>query len=50
MTYGIKDYKDEIIKGSFYKSELEAVDKSDNIWPTNKIIKSRKYQNKINCL
>ena len=44
MTYGIKDYKDEVIKGSFYKSELEAVDKSDNIWPINKIIKSRKYQ------
>ena len=50
VTYGIKDYKDEIIKGSFYKSELEAVDKSDDIWPINKIIKSRKYRGETQFL
>ena len=43
-TYGIKDYKGEVIEGSFYKSELERVDKSDDIWPVNKILKSRSYR------
>ena len=49
-TYGIKDYKGEIIEGSFYKSELERVDKSDDIWPVNKIIKSRRYQGETQYL
>ena len=50
MTYGIKDFKDEEIKGSFYKNELEAVDKSHDIWPINKIIKSRKYRGETQFL
>ena len=50
VTYGIKDFKDETIKGSFYKNELEAVDKSDDIWPINKIIKSRKYRGETQFL
>ena len=50
VTYGIKDFKDEVIEGSFYENELEAVDKSDNIWPINKIIKSRKYRGETQFL
>ena len=50
VTYGLKDYKNEIIKGSFYKGELEPVDKSDDIWPINKIIKSRKYRGETQFL
>ena len=50
MTYGIKDFKDEVIKGSFYKNELEAVDKLDDIWPINQIIKSRKYRGETQFL
>ena len=50
MTYGITDFKDEVIKGNFYKNELEAVDKSDDIWPINKIIKSRKYRGETQFL
>lgn len=42
VTYGIKDYKGEVIKGSWYASELQAVDISDNIWPVEKIIDKRK--------
>ena len=49
-TYGIKDYNGELIEGSFYKSELEAVDKSDDIWPVNKILKSRKYRGETQYL
>lgn len=50
VTYGIKDYKGEVIEGSFYKSELELVDKSDDIWPVNKVIKSRKYRGETQYL
>ena len=50
VTYGIKDFKNEAIKGSFYKKELEAVDKSDDIWPINKIIKSCKYRGETQFL
>ena len=42
VTYGVSDYKGDVIQGSFYKSELQKVDKSDDIWPIEKIIKSRK--------
>ena len=41
VTYGLSDYKGEEIQGSFYKSELQLVDKSDNIWPS-KVIKTRR--------
>ena len=42
VTYAIKDYKGEMIQGSFYRRELQLVDKSDNIWPINKVLNSRK--------
>ena len=42
VTYGIIDYGGKIIQGSFYKSELQLVDKSDNIWPIEKIVDKRK--------
>ena len=41
VTYGLSDYKGEEIQGSFYKSELQLVDKSDGIWPSI-ILKTRK--------
>ena len=31
-----------MIKGSWYASELQSVDISDNIWPVEKIINKRK--------
>ena len=43
VTYRVSDlYKGEEIKGSFYKSELQLVDKSDDIWPIEKIITTRR--------
>ena len=42
VTFELEDYKSEKIEGSFYKSELQLVDKSDGIWPIEKIIRTRK--------
>ena len=42
ITYGLQDYKNEDIKGSFYKNEIQLVDKSDNIWPIEDIVNVRK--------
>lgn len=42
VTYGLKDYKGEEIKGSFYTSEIQLVDKSDGIWPIERIDSTRK--------
>ena len=50
MTYGLKDYKGEVIRGSFYKEELQLVDKSNNIYPIERIVHQRKQNNKIEYL
>ena len=42
VTFKIKDYKGDDIKGSFYRRELQFVDKSDNIWPMNQVLNTRK--------
>ena len=41
ITYSIKDYNDEVIKGSFYTNELQHVDKSDDIWTVERIVDKR---------
>ena len=41
VTYGLRDYKGNLIEGSFYSNELQAVDVTDNIWPIEKIISTR---------
>ena len=41
ITYGIKDYNNLTIKGSFYENEIQHVDKSDNIWSVERIVQSR---------
>ena len=50
VTYGLTDYKGENIQGSFYTSELQLVDKSDNIWPVEKIVRTRKRRGKTEYL
>ena len=42
ITYGLRDYKGGEIKGSFYDSEIQIVDKSDDIWPIERIVDTRK--------
>ena len=41
ITYVLKDYDGEVLKGSFYDSEIQLVDKSDEIYPIEKIIRTR---------
>ena len=50
VTYGIKDYKGDLIEGSFYSNELQLIDVSDNIWPIEKIISTRKRKGKTEYL
>ena len=41
VTYSLRDYNNEAIKGSFYPEELQLIDKSDSIWPIEKILQQR---------
>ena len=41
-TYTLRDFQGEPVQGSFYKGEIQLVDKSDGIYPINKIVKTRK--------
>ena len=50
VTYRIRDYKGQDIKGSFYKEELQLVDKSDNIYPIEKILNTRRVRGGIQYL
>ena len=50
VTYKIKDFNNEEIEGSFYKNELQLVDKSDHIYPINRTIKTRKRNGKTEYL
>ena len=43
ITYNIRDYSGEAIKGCFYKSELQIVDKSSNIFTVESIVRRRKH-------
>ena len=42
VTYGIKDLADERIKGKFYEQELQKIDKRDDVFVIEKILKTRK--------
>ena len=50
VTYGLRDYKGEAIKGSFYKNELQQVDISNNIWPIEKVVNTRKRSGRTEYL
>ena len=46
VTYGLKDYNHEVVEGSFYPEEMQKVDKSANLWPVEKVLKTRKSEGK----
>ena len=46
----LEDYKNKNIRGSFYRSEIQLVDKSDNIWPIEKIVNTRKQRGQTEYL
>ena len=50
ITYEIKDYSGNEINQTFYKEDLQKVDKSDNIWPINNILKQKTKNGKTSYL
>ena len=44
-TYLIKDFDSQTILGSFYKKEIQKVDKSGNIYPIERVINRRSKKN-----
>lgn len=50
VTYNIKDYNNEAIKGSFYHSELQVIDKSSDIYAIERIIRTRRTRSQTQYL
>ena len=51
FPYRIKDFMNEHIKGNFYESELQKVDKDeDTLWYIEKEIRKRKREGQIQWL
>ncbi len=50
VTYGIRDLTKEPIKGSFYESEIQLVDKSSGIYPIERVVQKRNRQGRIQYL
>lgn len=50
ITYAIKDYKGEEIGGSFYESEVQKVDKSNDVYLVDSIVKKRTVKGKVEYL
>eukprot|EP00116_Pleurobrachia_bachei_P011713 sb/3471975/ len=50
VTFSIKNIGGQVIPRSFYSSEIQLVDKSNNIWRVDRVIKKRKYRNKVQYL
>ena len=48
--YQLRDYADEEIEGVFYAEELQKVQKSDNIYKTEKILAEKKENGKVKVL
>ena len=49
-VYQVKDYNGELIGGNFYAFELQRVIQEDNVYKTDKILKTRKHQGKTEHL
>ena len=50
ITYEISDYKGDRIKGSFYTSEIQLVDKSDSLYQVEKVVNKRTRRGQIEYL
>jgi hypothetical protein len=46
-TYGLRDYDNEIIKGTFYQQELVKYDKEDNEYEIEKVLKKSERNGKV---
>ena len=50
VTYELTDMNSEVIEGSFYEQEIQPVDKSDNIYSVERIVRKRQHQGKVQYL
>jgi hypothetical protein len=50
VTYGLNDLAGESIKGKFYEQELQKVDKRDDVYRVEKILKTRKRNGQVQYL
>eukprot|EP00116_Pleurobrachia_bachei_P005894 sb/3466156/ len=50
ITFAIKDIGGKVLPRSFYSSEIQIIDKSDNIWRVERVIKKRTQRNRVQYL
>ena len=50
ITYAIRDYNSQPIKGSFYFEELQLIDKSSGIFPIERLLRKRRSQGRVQYL
>ena len=50
ITYEIADYNSDYLRGSFYESELLKVDKTSNIYPIERIVRTRTVRGRVQYL
>ena len=50
VTYELKDFDSQVLKGSFYESEINQVDKSANIYSVERVIRKRRRQGAVQYL
>ena len=49
VTYAIKDFTGEQIKGRFYEPELQLIVKEENVYDVKKVLKARRRNGKVEC-
>lgn len=49
-TYRLKDFKDDLIEGSFYRHEIQPVSKTDDVYLVEKVVKRERRQGVLWCL
>lgn len=47
VTYSLKDLADEPIKGKFYEQEIQRIEKSDDVFEIEKVIKTKRRNGKL---
>ena len=50
VTYGLKDYNSDYLRGAFYENELQKVDVSSNIYPIERIVRRRTVRGRTQYL
>ena len=43
----LKDHKDEIIQGNFYAEEIQRVDRDDDVYEVEKIVRQKRKEGEV---